>query len=276
MSATNVMNTEDSGEFRLWSSGTETPAPDAPSIRMFVADRSNATGAAVVICPGGCYSGLAPYEGEDYALFLAQHGITSFVLKYRLAPRFRHPAMLQDGARAIRMLRAESSRWNIDANRIGIMGSSAGGHLAASVMTLFDAPESKPERQDEIDAHSARPDFGILCYPVISMGAATHEESRSNLLGDHPPDELIRTMSTEFQVNSRTPTVFLWSGADDELVKVENSLLFANACVRHQVPVELHIYEHGRHGLGLGDKPPFANVLPWTADLIRWLRSRGC
>lgn len=268
-------NQEEKAELWLTSPhGTRGDASaDDPTLTAYLPRTNVRTGAAVIICPGGCYCGLAAYEGEDYALFLAQHGVTCFVLKYRLAPHYRHPVMLQDGARAIRFVRAHCDRWGVDTKSIGIMGSSAGGHLASSVMTFYDAPESKPEKTDEIDSFSARPDFGILCYSVISMGVATHDESQKNLLGNHPAPELIRKMSTELQVNSHTPPAFLWSGADDELVSVENSLLFAGACVRHQVPVELHIYEHGRHGLGLGDKPPFHNVHPWTSDLLRWLKT---
>ncbi len=176
----------------------------------------------------------------------------------------------------MRFVRANAAQWSIDPHRLGIMGSSAGGHLASTVMTHFDAGDASAA--DPIDRESCRPDFGILCYAVISFGDIAHVGSRQNLLGDHPSDELIKLLSNELQVTPQTPPCFIWAGADDKTVPVENSLRFAEACAKNKVPFEMHIYEHARHGLGLGDKPPFDHPLPWTGDLLRWLaqwNSRG-
>src|SRR4051794_27482523 len=222
----------DDTEIPLWPNGAPgalgTAAKDIPTLTAFVPE-SNATGMALVICPGGGYQHLSPREGLEYAQFLNRSGITCFVLKYRLASDgYHHPAMLQDGVRAVRWVRENSEKYKINAKLVGIMGSSAGGHLASSVMTHFDLPEATPSNTDEIDRQSARPDFGILCYPVISMDPSiAHKGSRAGLIGDDPSPELQKLMSSELQVTPDTPPCFIWHGADDKTVPIANSLRFA-------------------------------------------------
>ena len=168
------------------------------------------TGAAMVICPGGGYRHLAAHEGNDYALWLNQHGVACFVLKYRLGLNgYRHPAMLQDAARAVRLVRARAADWKIDPKRVGIMGSSAGGHLASTLMTHFDLGDTNAA--DPIERQSSRPDIGILCYPVITLGEYTHQGSKDNLLGTNPPPELVKLLSNELQVTTNTPPCFIWA-----------------------------------------------------------------
>lgn len=230
---------------------------------------------AMVICPGGGYGGLADHEGRDYALFLNRHGVACFVLKYRLGSGgYRHPIMLNDAARAVRTVRARAAEWKIDPDRIGIMGSSAGGHLASTLLTHFDA--GKPDDPDPIERQSSRPSLGVLCYPVISMQSGlTHDGSRNNLLGASPEQSLVDNLSNEKQVTAQTPPCFLWHTGEDTAVKVENSLAFAAALQAHKVPYDLHVYQKGRHGIGLTDKAPFTNVHPWANDLLFWLKAQG-
>ena len=247
---------------------------DIPTLTPFLPAAGTATGAAIVICPGGGYGGLANHEGADYALYLNQHGITAFVLKYRLGSHgYRHPRMLEDAQRAIRTVRARATEWNLDPKRIGIMGSSAGGHLASTALTHFDA--GRPDATDSIERQSSRPDLGILCYPVITMGTNTHQGSKNNLLGKDPAPELVALLSSESQVTATTPPCFVWHTSEDKAVKVENSLEFATALQKHGVPFDLHVYQKGRHGIGLADKPPFTNAHPWARDLVFWLKEQG-
>ncbi len=247
---------------------------DVPTLTPFLPAAGTATGAAIVICPGGGYGGLANHEGADYALYLNQHGITAFVLKYRLGSHgYRHPRMLEDAQRAIRTVRARAAEWNLDSKRIGIMGSSAGGHLASTALTHFDA--GKPDAADPIERHSSRPDLGILCYPVITMGSNTHQGSKNNLLGKDPSPQLVELLSSEKQVTAATPPCFIWHTAEDKGVKVENSLEFAAALQKHGVPFDLHVYQKGRHGIGLADKAPFSKAHPWSKDLVFWLKEQG-
>ena len=181
---------------------------DIPTLTPFLPAPEKATGAAIVVCPGGGYGGLAGHEGKDYALWLNELGIAAFVLKYRLGSGgYRHPIMLNDAARAIRPVRARAAEWKLDANRIGIMGSSAGGHLASTLLTHFDA--GNPNSDDPIEKVSSRPNLGILCYAVISMtNELTHGGSRNNLLGNNPDDELVKLLSNELQVTKETPPTF--------------------------------------------------------------------
>jgi acetyl esterase/lipase len=247
---------------------------DIPTITPFLPDPDKASGAALLICPGGGYGGLAGHEGADYALWLNQQGIAGFVLKYRLGSNgYRHPRMLEDAARGLRFVRAKAAEYHVDPKRIGVMGSSAGGHLASTLLTHFDA--GKPDAEDAIDRESSRPDLGILCYPVITMGAQTHQGSKRNLLGPEPSAELVQLLSNELQVTPQTPPTFLWHTADDTVVPVENSLAFAGALHKAGVPFALHVYEHGRHGLGLDAKPPFAHVHPWATECLLWLKDHG-
>jgi acetyl esterase/lipase len=217
---------------------------------------------------------LADHEGEDYALYLNQSGVAGFVLKYRLgAHGYRHPVMLGDAARAVRLVRSRAEEWGVDPQRIGIMGSSAGGHLASTLVTHFDAGD--PDAEDPIDRQSSRPDLGILCYAVITMGEFTHQGSRRNLLGANPDAGLVKLLSNELQVTADTPPCFVWHTWEDRGVPVENSLQFAVALRRAGVPFDLHVYERGRHGIGLQSKPPFEGVHPWAIDLTFWLTQRG-
>jgi acetyl esterase/lipase len=247
---------------------------DKPTLTPYPADPAKATGAAMLVCPGGGYGGLASHEGHDYALWLNDQGISAFVLKYRLGSAgYRHPAMLNDAARAMRLIRHHAKDWQADPERIGVMGSSAGGHLASTLLTHFDAGD--PDAEDPVEHQSSRPSLGILCYAVISMGGHTHAGSRRNLLGNDPSPDLIWLLSNELQTTPRTPPCFIWHTWDDPVVDVENSLDFATALRRAGVPFALHIYQHGRHGLGLGAKPPFEKPHPWVADLHFWLGVQG-
>ena len=265
--------------FPLWPEGAPGALgkedKDIPTLTPYLPDPAKATGAAIVICPGGGYGGLAPHEGGHYARFLNEYGIAGFVLKYRLGSGgYRHPVMLQDAARAVRTVRARAGEWKLDPKRIGIMGSSAGGHLASTLLTHFDA--GKPDAADPIERQSSRPDLGILCYAVISMGEFTHRGSRNNLLGKDPSPELIRELSNELQVTKDTPPCFIWHTYEDNAVRLENSLQFAEALQRAGVPFDLHVYQKGPHGLGLGTRewnPEKRH--PWTRDCIFWLQVQG-
>jgi acetyl esterase/lipase len=243
---------------------------DIPTLTPYLPDSASATGAAMVICPGGAYQGLASHEGNDYALWLNQHGVTCFVLKYRLGPKYHHPAMLQDAARALRLVRAKAADWKIDPKRIGIMGSSAGGHLASTLMTHFDSGNARSE--DPIERQSSRPDIGILCYAVITLGQYAHQGSKANLLGANPSPELVQLLSNELQVTTNTPPCFLWTTFEDKTVPMENTMLFASALRKHKVPFALDISQKGGHGMGLADKPPFDHPHPWAADCLVWLK----
>lgn len=258
---------------RLWPDQPGLTEKDIPTLTVYPPDESKATGTAIIICPGGSYRGLARHEGEDYALFLSSLGIKAFVLKYRLGPVYTYKEITADAARAIRLVRNSAQAWGIDPNKIGIMGSSAGGHLASTAMTHFDSGASASP--DPIERASSRPDFGILCYPVISMGPIGHAISREQFMGANPPEEIVKLYSNELQVTRETPPAFLWHTYEDIVVSVENSLEFAKALKRNGVPFDLHVTERGRHGLGLGDKPPFEKRHPWTNDLIVWMRERG-
>ncbi len=263
---------------RLWSGDAPgalgNMAKDVPTLTIFMADSGKASGAAVVICPGGGYQHLANHEGDDYARFLAMHGVTGFVLKYRLgSDGYRHPVMLEDAARALRTVRANANAWHVRIDMIGIMGSSAGGHLASTLLTHYDSGD--PNSSDPVERVSSCPDFGILCYPVISMGPITHEGSKKNLLGDSASSELVELLSNEKHVISATPPCFIWQTAEDKTVSVENSMVFAEALARNNVPFELHIYEKGRHGLGLADTYPFTNPHPWANELLNWMKVQG-
>ena len=261
--------------FPLWEKNTPgalgSAAEDIPTLTPYLPDPATATGAAIIVFPGGGYGGLAPHEGEGYARWLNTHGIAAFVLKYRLGSHgYRHPIMLGDAARALRMVRADAAKWKVDPKRIGIIGSSAGGHLASTLLTHFDA--GNPGAADPVDRVSSRPDLGILCYPVITLGTYTHQGSKENLLGKNPAPELVELLSNEKQVTQETPPCFLWHTWEDGVVPVENSLSFASALREKGVRFDLHIYEKGGHGMGLGDP---ACPHPWAADCLYWLRAQG-
>lgn len=271
------MSLSSSSPLRLWpgdAPGALGNEPhDIPTLTPYFVDATDAPTAAMLICPGGGYGHLAAHEGEDYALFLQAHGIAAFVLQYRLGSNdYRHPAMLQDAARALRTIRANAAEWNIDPHKIGIMGSSAGGHLASTLLTHYD--DGNASASDVIEQQSSRPDLGVLCYAVISLDKYGHVGSRANLLGSNPDPALVQYLSNELHVNAQTPPCFVWHTFEDTGVRVENSMAFAAALQRHQVPFDFHIYQKGRHGIGLNDKPPFTNVHPWAHDLIFWLREQ--
>jgi len=262
----------------LWPAGAPgahgQTSNDIPTLTVYLPPAGQATGAAMLICPGGGYSHLAAHEGKDYALWLAQHGITSFVLRSRLGSAgYHHPTMLLDVSRGMRWVRAHAAEYQVDPHRIGVMGSSAGGHLASTLLTHFDAGDTNST--DVIERQSSRPDLGILCYAVITMGEYTHKGSRQNLLGNNPSPELVKLLSNELQVTTNTPPCFLWTTYEDKTVPMENTMLFASALRAHHVPFALHIYEKGGHGMGLADKPPFAHPHPWAADCLFWLKENG-
>ena len=259
----------------LWPNGAPgalgTEPKDVPTLTAYLPDPAVATGAAMVICPGGGYGGLAPHEGQGYAEWLAKSGVAGFVLKYRLGSGgYHHPAMLNDAARAIRMVRSRAAEWKVDPARIGVMGSSAGGHLASTILTHFDAGQA--DAADPIDRVSSRPDLGILCYPVITMGEFTHGGSKNNLLGKDPSQELVDLLSNEKQVTPQTPPTFIFHTYADPGVPVENALLFAEALRKNKVPFDLHIYEKGGHGMGLGPQRDKGIYHPWAADCLYFLK----
>jgi len=244
-----------------------------PRIDCYPASPKFATGAAIVICPGGGYGGLAwDYEGRDVAQWFASQGVAAFVLTYRHAPNYRHPIPLGDAQRAIRTVRARAEEWKLDPSRIGILGFSAGGHLAATSGTIFDAGDAKAP--DPIDRVSCRPDFLVLIYPVITMTEDFgHQGSKDNLLGSNAPDELARSVSPEKNATKDTPPAFLISTWEDEGVPAQNSLVFFQALKAAGVPAEMHVYEKGPHGFGMGVNDPVLST--WPAHCMAWLKTRG-
>jgi acetyl esterase/lipase len=254
----------------LWPNGAPgakgtDPVKDVPSLRIWLPRPDLATGAAVVVCPGGGYGGLADdHEGKQVAEWLNSVGVAAFVLKYRLGPRYHHPAMLDDAGRAIRLVRANAARWNVDPGRVAIMGFSAGGHLASTAGTHFNQAVI-----DNPGKVSLRPDFMILLYPVISFeDSIGHRGSRDNLIGLHPDAALVRKYSNELQVTAQTPPTFLVHAGDDKVVPVANSLHFYEALQANGVPAEMHIYPAGGHGFGMNN-PTTADR--WTDRLKNWL-----
>lgn len=261
--------------------GDEFHAGDRPTLTVYRPDRGQATGASVVVCPGGGYGMLATeHEGTEVAEWLRSLGITAVVLKYRLGPKYRHPAMLHDAQRAIRTVRARADEWGLDPKRVAILGFSAGGHLASTAATHFDA--GKPGASDPVSRQSCRPDLAILVYPVIALATPYgHTGSLKNLLGDAPAKDLVESLSNETQVTKETPPTFLAHTNEDQGVPAENSLLFALALRKAGVPVELHLFEKGRHGLGLGTGWSRRNIAPneafraWPGLCATWLKVHG-
>ena len=245
---------------------------DIPTLTTYTPAPGAANGASMLVLPGGGYSDHASHEGEDYAHWFAALGVTAHVLHYRLGSGgYRHPVMLQDAARALRTVRAAARRDGLDPARVGLIGSSAGGHLASTLLTHFNAGSA--DSPDPVERESSRPDLGILCYPVITLGEFTHQGSKENLLGANPPEELVRLLSSELHVTPQTPPCFMWHTAADPAVPVENTLLFAAALRRSGVPFSLHIYEQGNHGLGL--PAPGKSAPAWDATCVTWLRGRA-
>jgi acetyl esterase/lipase len=243
-----------------------------PTLTVYGPAVDHPNGTAVIICPGGGYVRLSTErEGEQYANWLGTLGVTSFVLKYRMK-EFGHPAPLQDVLRAVRMVRERAAEFHVRPDRIGVMGSSAGGHLAASAGTLFDNPAGRTGAR--IDAVSARPDFLMLMYPVITMEAPyAHAGSRKALLGSSPSPELVQLMSVEKQVSPATPPTLLIHTQEDRTVPVENSILFYQALTRNHVPAEMYLFEHGGHGMGM--RAGLGTASDWPRRAEEWLRARG-
>jgi len=245
-----------------------------PNIQVFLPSKRNATRQAVVICPGGGYGVLAyDWEGTDIAKLLNSHGIAGIVLKYRLPASGSqvnpHEAPLMDAQRAMRLVRQHAEEWNIDPGQVGVMGFSAGGHLASTLATHLD--KGTPDADREVETFSARPDFAILGYPVISLKEhISHIGSRNNLLGKSPSEELVDYYSNDLQVGDDAPPTFIFHSQDDKTVPVQHSLLFYEALVDHQVPVEMHLYPIGGHGYSLGINAEGTHT-DWTDACIRWL-----
>ncbi|MEO8563058.1 MAG: alpha/beta hydrolase [bacterium] len=263
--------------FPLWANGAPgalgTAPTDQPEITPYLPPVGKANGTAVVVFPGGGYAHLAmDHEGSAIANWLASNGVTAFVVKYRLGPQYHHPTMLNDAQRAIRTARARAAEWGVDPNRLGIIGFSAGGHLASTAGTHFDAGWTSGG--DEIDRVSSRPDFMMLIYPVITMrDSVTHKGSHDNLLGPNADPALVRLLSNELQVTRATPPAFIVHSTDDRTVPVENAILMYRALRDASVPVEMHIFEHGGHGYGMAPKDPVLSMWPTLAE--GWMRRHG-
>lgn len=261
----------------LWPNGAPgalgTDDSDKPTLTIFLPTTGQANGTGVIVCPGGGYRALASnHEGRQVANWLNSLGIAAFVLKYRLGPRYHHPIELGDAQRAIRMVRANAAQYGVATDRVGIMGFSAGGHLATTTGTHFDA--GNPGDVDPLQRMSSRPDFLVLGYPVISFTTPyTHRGSLENLLGDHPDPKLVASLSNELQVTAQTPPTFLFHTTEDKTVPVENSVLFYLALKKAGVPAELHIFERGPHGVGLATMDPALSK--WPELLAIWFREHG-
>jgi acetyl esterase/lipase len=246
----------------------------SPTLTPFLPEAGKRNGVAVVVCPGGGYSGLAMQkEGLEVAEWLRSNGIAGVVLRYRCGGgKNQQPVPLQDAQRAIRTVRANAEEWGVDPHRVGILGFSAGGHLASSAATMFE--EAQSDSDDTIEKQSSRPDFAVLVYPVITfVDESMHRGSRNNLLGEGASEELAESWSTNRRVTEKTPPTFLVHASDDKGVPVKNSLMFYEALVAKGVPAELHVYEVGGHGFGIfRDKRPADR---WPEQLEAWLKHRG-
>ena len=246
---------------------------DIPTITAYMPPNTAGPMSAVIIAPGGAYLRLSmTLEGRMPANFLNSLGVAAFVLKYRLGPKYHHPIELGDALRAIRMVRSRAAEWHIAPDRIGIMGFSAGGHLASTASTHFDA--GSMSATDPIDRVSSRPDFAILGYPVISMTEAwTHQGSKTALLGPAPDAALARSLSSELQVTATTPPTFIFQTNADTTVPAENAVQYYLALRRAGVLAELHIFRDGAHGVGLAMQDPALSE--WPRTLANWLRASG-
>ena len=268
-------------ELPLWEPGAPgalgTEPKDIPMAMVRLPASNEPTG-AIVICPGGGYGTLAmDHEGHQIAAWANEMGLAAIICDYRHRGKgYGHPAPSDDANRAIRLTRAKSNEWNIDPSRVGIIGFSAGGHLASTILTQANDAKSdtvSSNTTDQVANQSTRPDFGILCYPVIMFGTSeTHKGSEKNLLGASPDPELVKSFANHLRVTSSTPPTFLMHTQEDKVVLVGNSLAFYGAMVQNKVPGELHIFEYGRHGIGLGRNIPDAS--DWPEACKRWLRTR--
>src|SRR6266851_2073873 len=245
---------------------------DIPVITVYLPRTVTPNTPAVVVCPGGGYQNLAAnHEGRQVANYLNSLGAAAFVLRYRLGPRYHHPIELGDAQRAIRLLRSHAQEWRLDPARIGIMGFSAGGHLAMTASTHFDG--GAPDAADAVDRVSSRPDFAVLGYPVISMTEPwTHKGSRTNLLGENPDPELAKSLSGERAVTRETPPTFIFQTSEDTTVPAENSVHYFLALRTAGVPAEMHVFERGPHGVGLANDD--VALSEWSKLLANWLRGR--
>ena len=260
----------------LWPNGAPgalgNDESDRPSLTVYL-PQVNGVGSGVVVCPGGGYGMLAvDHEGKQIADWLNARGVAAFVLRYRLGPRYHHPVELGDAQRALRLVRYRAAEYGIAADKIGIWGFSAGGHLASTAGTHFDS--GQPGAPDPADRMSSRPDFMVLCYPVISfITPYAHRGSMRNLLGDNPDPQLVASLSNETQVTPRTPPTFLFHTNSDSGVPAENSVLFYLALRKAGVPAEMHIYERGEHGVGLALFDPVLSS--WPRRLEAWMKLHG-
>lgn len=258
-------------EESLWPN---TEYADKAIITIMKASGENKTDSAVLICPGGGYAGVAlKHEGTNIGKWFNDHGVTAIVLDYRVSKKgFSHPAPMDDVTRAMRIVRSRAEELGIDKDKIGVMGFSAGGHLASTLGTHFD--EGNKDATDLVERESSRPNFMILCYPVIAFGESfTHKGSQRNLLGKDASDELIKKFSNEKQVKPNTPPTFLFHCDNDKGVPPQNSIAFYLALKEKGIPAELHIYQNGGHGKGLAHKIP--GTREWSNTLANWLRIRG-
>jgi acetyl esterase/lipase len=245
---------------------------EAPALHLFPLQESKNPVPAVVVCPGGGYGGLATsHEGMEIARWLNGQGIAAFICQYRVDP-YRHPIPLEDAQQALRVVRARAEEWNVDPERVGILGFSAGGHLVSTVSTHFDSGD--PASEDIVKRQSSRPDFSVLIYPVISLlPPFGHVGSGKNLLGEDGSPELAESLQNDRNVTADTPPSFLVASTADTGVSAENSLVYYLALHRAGVPAEMHVYEPGPHGFGLGKNDPVLST--WPDLCIQWLRTRG-
>ncbi|HTM35226.1 MAG TPA: alpha/beta hydrolase [Terriglobales bacterium] len=263
--------------FPLWEHGAPgalgSGDQDTPTITVYPPLEGSRTGTAILIAPGGSYRMLAlNHEGRQFANFFNGMNVTAFVLKYRLGPRYHHPIELGDVQRGIRWVRAHSEKYGFKPDRIGLVGFSAGGHLASTAGTHFD--DGKLDATDPIDRVSSRPDFLILAYPVITMlPPYAHEGSVANLLGENASLELRKQLSNERNVTAQTPPTFLLSTSEDTVVAPENTVEFYLALRKAGVPAEMHVFEKGPHGVGMDLENPVLGI--WPMLLTNWLRQRG-
>ena len=269
-------SSEQPPSFPLWENGAPGAlghdASDIPTLTTYLA-AAHKVPTAVIVAPGGGYRGLAmDYEGRQIASWFNAVGITAFVLQYRLGPRYHHPIELGDAQRAIRLVRTRAAEFGVNPERIGMIGFSAGGHLTSTAETHFDS--GHPDAPDPIDRASSRPDFAILCYAVISFIAPySHRGSAQALLGDSPDPKLLQDLSNDTRVTPQTPATFIFSTSEDTTVPSENSVAFYLALHQAHVPAELHIFQHGPHGVGLALGDPALGE--WPTLLVHWLRGLG-
>ncbi|MBN9388624.1 MAG: alpha/beta hydrolase [Chloroflexi bacterium] len=262
------MALKDKEVMKLWDDaklpfGEKTAAEDIPTLQAFLPDPAKANGRAVVVLPGGGYSGLAPHEGAPVAEWLVEAGYTAFVLLYRRGTNYPNPVPLTDAQRALRLVRSKAGEWGIAADKIGILGFSAGGHLASTAATHLTEPD--PAAPDPVDRVSARPDFQILVYPVISMGEEGHAGSRLNLLGENPTPEQVQNFSNQTRITEKTPPAFLFHSTLDDVVLVANSDQYVAGLEKAGIPYRYVRGEYGGHGIGLNDC--------WTGDCLTWLET---